>query len=170
MKKKDLILQVTSPAPLRFQGVLLCIIALAVLAYTVHKNAASLMALTLTAFGTWVVILLFGLLAGAILFKNFFGKEQILFVKKNAHIEATSQSVIMCDDLIAIERKPQPLPMTPEAKMAMLGLGGERLIFFSKTGAYSFGIGLSVSSATLAIRQIEEFCGRPLLRTGETGQ
>lgn len=164
MPKTDLVLQITSPAPFRPPGILLCTITLAMLGFTVRKNADSLMTLTMGAVGTGAVILLFAFLAGAVLFKNIFGNERILFVKDGAAAGTADAAAIACGELIAIEHKPLPLPMTAEGKMAMLGLGGERLVLVTKTEAVPFGIGLSDAAATAAITQIEEFCGRPLLR------
>ncbi|MBP1205635.1 hypothetical protein JOD97_003697 [Duganella sp. 1411] len=164
MPKNDLVLQITSPAPLRPQGILLCTIALAILAFTVRKNADSLMALTMGAVATGALIVLFVFLAGAVLFKNIFGKEQLLFVKDGAPAGTAAATAIACGDLIAIECKPLPLPMTADGKLAMLGLGGERLMLVTRKEAIPFGIGLSGAAATAAIQQIEEFCGRSLLR------
>ena len=170
MQKTDFILQITSPAPFRVQGLLLCTIALAIHAFTVKKNANVLMTLTMDAVGTGAVILIFVFVAGAVLFKNVCGKEEILFIKDGAPAGTAAASAIVCGDLIAIERKPLPLPMTADGKMAMLGLGGERLMLFTKTSVFPFGIGLSDAAAMAAIKQIEEFCGRPLLRHGKAGQ
>ena len=164
MSQNDLVLKITSPAPLQPQGMLLCTLALALLAFTVKNNADSLMTLSMGALGTWGFILLFMLLAGAVLFRNLFGKEEISLIKDGAPAGAASAAAIACDDLIAIERKPLPPSMTADGKMAMLGLGGARLMLHTKAGAYPFGIGLSDTAAMAAIQEIEQFCGRPLLR------
>lgn len=170
MQKNDLVLRITSPAPLRANGILLCVIALAFLASTIKKNADNLMTLTLSAAGTGVVILLFTLLSGAVLFKNIFGKEEIVLVKDGAPAGTAAAYAIVCSDMIAVERKPFPSPMTAEYKMAMLGLGGETLTLFTKTAAFPFGSGFSDAAATVAIQQMEEFCGRPLLRPATAAQ
>lgn len=164
MQKPYPVLQITSPAPFRVEGILLCVIALAILSFTVQKNSDSLMALTVNAIGTWIVILCFVFLFCAVLFKNIFGKEKISIVKDGAAKETINATAIMCNDLIAIEHKARPLPMSAEGKLSLLGLAGERLVLLTKTGAYRFGIGLSDAAATTAIKRIEHFCGRPLLR------
>lgn len=170
MQKTDLVLQITSPPPFRPQGILLCMIALAILAFTVRKNADKLMTLTVGAAGTWAVILLFVFLAGAVLFKNIFGKEELFLVREGAPAGTAGASAIACGDLLAIEHKPLPLPMTADYKMSMLGLGGERLTIFTRTATFPFGIGLSDGASMKAIKQMEEFCGRPLLRRAGAGQ
>jgi hypothetical protein len=164
MQKTDLVLQITSPPPFRPQGILLCTIALVILAFTVRKNADKLTTLTVGAAGTWAVILLFVFLAGAVLFKNIFGKEELSLVRDGAPAGTAGASAIACGDLLAIERKPLPLPMTADYKMSMLGLGGERLTIFTRTATFPFGIGFSDDASAKAIKQMEEFCGRPLLR------
>lgn len=122
------------------------------------------MTLSMGALGTGAVILVFVLLASAVLFRNLFGKEETVLIKDGTPAGTATVSAIVCSDLIAIEPKPLPLPMAADGKMAMLGLGGERLIFYTSTKACPFGIGLSDAAAMAAIEQIEQFCGRPLLR------
>jgi len=170
MQKTDLVLQITSPPPFRPQGILLCTIALAILAFTVSNNADKLMRLTVGVAGTWAVVLVFAFLAGAVLFKNIFGKEELFLVRDGAPPGTAGATAIACGDLLAIERNPPPLPMTADYKMAMLGLGGETMTIFTSSASFPFGIGFSDGAATSAIRQMEQFCGRPLLRNAGAGQ
>ncbi|MFZ4875325.1 hypothetical protein ACL9RI_09580 [Janthinobacterium sp. Mn2066] len=57
--------------------------------------------------------------------------------------------------------------MRPKADKEEVTLGGARLMFHTRAGAYPFGIGLSDAAAMAAIEQMEQFCGRSLLRQAQ---
>lgn len=157
------ILNITSPPPFRLEAIVLCAIVISFLVFVIQKNTNMLLAVTVQALGTWLVLLFFFFIAGAILYRNILRREHVVIVKAGAVPGDARSLVIACDDLMAIELlSPPPGAMSAEAKMASLGFGGERLLLRTREASVPFGIGLSDSAAAAAVLQMEAFCCRRL--------
>lgn len=103
-------------------------------------------------------------LLSLVLYKNIFWHEKLTLLHSGVTEMASSHPKIVCSDLLAIELLPLPEVYTFEYKLEGLGFTGEKLVFITKGEMLPFGISLSPQSASDLVKQVERFCGRPLLR------